>query len=230
MPTEQKKKPIGTDTNQRVMRQFLSLPIVLGVLLGLTGFTGIYVNHHSSIALFGLNDAALGPTLAFEEIAGNLNSLSKNLLRLNQDGVDPETQAKLLKKSQSTLKKISKQVIAQSENSKGQPYENYLSQWVKDWQDFQKGIDSKLASVTELKPSLGQIDGSISELVEKMGNVSDFIQADVKERLVQSTLFSKTANILLIVTLSLGFLIGAPSSFVIVNCIRKLFLVIAHGK
>src|SRR3954470_16624745 len=85
-------------SGERLMQQFLRLPILLGVLLLVTGSFGIYAPRNSRNDLTRLNATALGPTLAFNCIVDNLNELSLNALRLNQVGTNAETRERLIKK------------------------------------------------------------------------------------------------------------------------------------
>ena len=225
--TIQKKQ---LDSNQKVMKQFLALPVVLGALLIATGSFGIYVSKHSNSQLVLLNDAALGPTLAFDEIVANLNVLNQNLLRVNQAGIAQADQEKVLKKSKLVLKKIGKQVNAQIEASKGLAFESYLGKWVSDWNTFQSTLEPKLDDVKVVKASISATDSSIGDLIEKMGNVNTFIQSDVKDMLESGTHFSKKASLYHILILFGGVLIGLVSSILIVRSIRNLFIQIAEGK
>src|SRR4051812_11185695 len=120
-------------SGERLMQQFLTLPVLLGALLLLNGAVGIYATRHLRNDLGRLNDTALGPTLALNAIVDSLHELSLNLLRLNQAGVRPEDQARLVTRLKSGLKKISSRVKTQADASQGLAYEGYLKKWVTSW-------------------------------------------------------------------------------------------------
>ena len=222
------KKP--ADSNQKVMKQFLALPVILGSLLIATGSFGIYVSKHSNAQLAHLNDIGIEPTLAFDEIVANLNVLTQNLLRVNQVGVTQEDQVKLLKKTKNVVKKISKEVGERIEASKGQAFEGYLAKWLTDWSAFSAALDPKLDNVATVKADITVTNEAISDYIERMGNVNTFIQSDVKDLIDAGTAFSKKTSLYLILMLLGGVLIGTISSVFIVRSIGKLFVMIAEGK
>ncbi len=216
--------------NRKVLRQFLLLPIILGALLLATGIMGIYISNSSSQFLNQLNERALGPTAAFDEITVNLNELSKNLLRLDGAGQTPEEKVKTIKRVSNLLKKISGKVKNQIEVGKGAPYSDYLTKWQVTWTGLETLLKLKIDSQSDFTQQISKVDGQLVELIEGMSNINTFIQADVEDILKQSTAFSKKARNILIFTLIGGFLIGLLFSILIVRSIRKLFMIIDESK
>ncbi len=219
-----------SNDSQNIISKFLTLPIVLGVLLIGSGILGITISTRSTSQLNKINDSALGPTLAFSEIVLHLDDLNQNILRLNQKSVTSEAEKSIIKKLQSITKKIDRKIKTQVELSQKQVYEQYLSLWYKDWENFHSTLESTLVSSELIKKNITLLDTSISGLVEKMGNINSFIQSDVKDMLDQSTLFSKNATRALMVVLLLGTLIGTFSSLVILKSIKRLVTTIVENK
>ena len=212
------------------MRQFLSLPVVLGSLLILTGAAGIVINWRSTRDLYKLNDTAMLPTVAFGELSGFLNLLEQDLVREANTRVGSEDQEKYRKSVRNLTKKITKRVNLQIDNSKGRPFETYLATWVADWEKYKKDLEAELDASKTRSKNRADLDARIPGLVERMTNVNQFIQADTKDMLADSTRFAKKAAIILVSTLLFGLIVGVFSSVVIVGGLRRLFMIIAEGK
>lgn len=94
--------------NRQILTQVISLPLLLGSLLLVTGLGGIYISRESAAELQRLNDKALGPTLTFGEIVAQLNETSQIILRASSEGTSAEERESLLKKTRNKVKKIGK--------------------------------------------------------------------------------------------------------------------------
>lgn len=217
-------------SNRKVMRQVLSLPVVLGALLIITGTVGIFSAKQSQKQLIKINDAALGPALAFDEISTTLVQFSQNLLRLNQKFLSASEEADLLKRVSKSYKKAKRLIKAQAAGAKGQVYENYFGKWLAEWSKFEIQVEPLLLDEKSLKRKIDSIDKATSDLAEKIENINSFIQSDVKDMLDQSKTFSTEATALLVAILVLGVFLGGLASALIVQSIRQLFIEIAVGK
>lgn len=140
------KKVTVESKNRAVMRQFLSLPVILGVLLIITGGTGIYISKWSLVQLIRLDDTAIDPILAFDEIASSLRQVSHDLSKLSELDDRSEAHAKMKKKVRNNLEKIGRRVRQQREVSHGLLYERYLSEWIKEWTNFYTLVEARVGS------------------------------------------------------------------------------------
>ncbi len=212
--------------NRSVMRQFLSLPVVLGTLLLLTGAAGIVINWRSTRDLYKLNDTAMQPTVAFAELSGFLSLLEQDLLREMHTPVGSADQIKYRKSARSLVNKITKRVKLQIDGSKGRPFESYLLTWVGDWEKFKSELETDLDTSNARSKKRASLDARVADLVDRMTNVNQYIQTDTKDMLADSTRFAQKAAYILIGTLLAGLIIGVFSSVLIVGGLRRLFLII----
>ena len=213
----------STDSGStKILRQLIALPAVLGTLLAITGITGVVISGRISRQINLLNERALGPTLAFNEISTSLGRLSRGLLRVGLTSTDGDTKKELLKSGGRSLKKVSKMVEAQFANSKNQPYEAYLKKWYSTWNEFQTDLNFRMSDPKTIAANLGTLDTRTSKLVEDMGNVNEFIQSDVKEILDDATSLSAKARTILLTCLGIGLLIGFVFTWNILQRVKKL--------
>src|SRR3954468_2422352 len=94
--------------SRRILVRFLTLPLVLGSLLLVSGLAGIYVTQRSADSLQHLNDVELDPILNMDEIVMDLNELDRSLLTVRQIGLTAESEKKNVEAIQKTIKRIKK--------------------------------------------------------------------------------------------------------------------------
>lgn len=216
--------------SSNVMREFLTLPLVLGSLLIATGGIGLYVVRHSTTSLNKLESAGIKPTVALAEFSTAIHEFLEDLMRINQKGVSPQTQAALLERSRTKIQAIGAATREQIELSRGQPYETYLKKWSAEWSTFQTQTEPLLVSVDRLEPEIPKIDETVTDMLDKMSNMNDFIQYSVKKVGADQASFSGRSTVALSITLLLGIIIGTFSSFFVIRGISRLFKIIADGK
>jgi len=216
--------------NQRVMWQFVAMPIVFAVIFLITGLTGITINQHSSASLAKLTDSALGPTIAFEQITAQLNLLQVELLRMDSAELSPAEQQAVLSNAKILLLKTDKKIKTQVEIQNGRVFTSYFLTWIKDWENFRDNLTLSITSFKLIQPHLHEADKQITTLIERIENINAFIQSDVQDILEQSTAFSTKASFVLKLALILGAILGILSSFLIIRSLRRLLSIISDGE
>ena len=216
--------------SRRIMQRFLILPCFLGLLIVLTGTSGVYVLKYLTAQLNSLNHEVIETTGAFVNITNQLNIMSRSLLRMNEVRLSRTKKNEILEQTSQDLKKIELEVQRQVELSHGLPYEEYLKKWLVGWKTLNIKMSEKWITPEAIQQNIQEIDSAISDLIQKMSNINEFIQSDVQDRIDQATQFSSKAISFLWLVLFTGVGVGVLASIFILKILKSLLHALAEGK
>ena len=218
--------------NKNIIRQFIVLPIILSLVLIVTGAVGIFSNLKLANKIELLSEGALGPTIVFAETHAQLLDLQHYLDNLLDPRLKAESQEKFVKYIKQKTRKISKITTEQAGKSQNYVFFEYFNKWLTKWALTEKNITTLVSDPDKFKnfESLKLLSAEISVLEDEITNINEFIQLDVKANLADTTSFSNKSIVFLTITLFLGLLASFFSSLFVVNKVKTLVEEIQKNK
>ena len=130
--------------NKSIIRQFIVLPIILSLVLIVTGAVGIFSNLRLANKIELLSEGALGPTIVFAETHEHLLELQHYLDNLLNPRLDTEAREKSVKYIKQKTRKISKIVTEQAGKSQNYVFYEYFNKWLTKWTLTEKNITTQV--------------------------------------------------------------------------------------
>jgi len=210
--------------NRVLLKEFLTIPIVLGTLLIISGAIGIYVGVRSVDQLQDIGKNAVNPLIEFQELSLELKSLANQTLKIVLSG-RTESRKEVLESAERVNNLVNKKLAVIESGPQG----NFFRRWVDQWTQFRNKMNSEL-DVTNSTPNVQELSSQIDKLINSISAIVLSIDGDMKETFLSAREDLNHLLKLMFALMALGLFLASATSWRVVCKLNGLFKVIFTGQ
>ncbi|MEI8346788.1 MAG: Hpt domain-containing protein, partial [Pseudomonadota bacterium] len=209
----------------KLLKEFLLIPIIMGVLLILTGTIGILSSYKSANDLTTFHQGSVRPIIEFQQIALGLKDLSNDILVY---GLTYDPQKK--KRIETTIESIHQQIRLKLSDYENSYQGDFFRRWLGTWNNFRVELVKALSLPTGTQFPAMELNKQNVKLIDNINAIVLSIDTDLKEEFIQNNDNNERMIYTLVLILVVGIALGAFTSFRVVRKINHLYIMVLQNK
>ena len=225
-----KKKIEDSRNDIKLMSQVISLPAIFIILLLISGVYGQFLGKRVSTSLTDIYLKVVSPLVNFQSITTGLNTLTINLLVVQNTPSNDPLYSNYLAKIKTSIIQLDQLIEDEITSAKGRPYEKVINKWEPEWEKFYLEVKDNSYNQNYLKNNMPRLLSEIDGLGHAMGSIDSVIKITISGILEDVDNYMSHATKVLTMIQLLGLFLGVLITIPIIQSIKRLMRITYESK